>query len=194
MIYPVIDVETTDYRGEVIQLACVLLDLNIEKMEFKKLGEFNEYCRPTSKIYWNEDSKKAHGMSWEETQAFQEQKEMTINFMRFLAPYRDQFPLTFVSHDKRDFDFNHVENLFRFNGFQYSFWRCFNNHKKVSTIDLAKEKGIPVDGYSLPILCEYFRIELESHHNAIFDARACAEIFIKLSIMEFYYGSLFELR
>lgn len=43
--------------------------------------------------------------------------------------------------------------------------------------------NLPLENYKLITMCEFLNIKLENHHNALDDARACANIFIELAQM-----------
>ena len=49
------------------------------------------------------------------------------------------------------------------------------------TLSLARRNVEGVPNYKLDTLCEYFEIELDHAHDAYSDAKACGELYIKLS-------------
>ncbi|WP_416826217.1 exonuclease domain-containing protein [Ectobacillus polymachus] len=53
-------------------------------------------------------------------------------------------------------------------------------HQLLCTYQLSKRLILGQSSYSLDSLCEYFGIELNNHHHALDDARACADLMIKL--------------
>ncbi len=53
-------------------------------------------------------------------------------------------------------------------------------HQFLCTYQLSKRLILCQPSYSLDSLCEYFGIELNNHHHALNDARACADLMIKL--------------
>lgn len=54
------------------------------------------------------------------------------------------------------------------------------NNQLLCTYQLSKKLIFGKTGYSLDSICEHFGIHLDNHHHALDDARACAEIMLKL--------------
>lgn len=187
-MYCAVDVETTSLKGDVIQLAAVLID-----NELRIVDTFNSFAKPLSELWWDKSSELVHGYSWEDAQSFQGSRSCVVDFMKFLNPHVHEFPLYMVYHALFGFDYVKIENFFRLEGLQFSFFKAFSSYKKISTIDMAKKFIKNMDNYKLNTLCDYLGIEL-NHHDAFSDAMACAKLFIKLKEMENDDGSLFRAR
>lgn len=55
-----------------------------------------------------------------------------------------------------------------------------SSNQLLCTYQLSKRLLLGQSSYSLDSLCDYFRIDLTNHHHALGDARACAELMLKL--------------
>lgn len=99
------------------------------------------------------------------------------------APTFDQFYRTI--EDKIDNKLMVAHNL-AFDG--YALRDSLNRYrieprpnKLLCTYQLSKRLISGQPSYSLDSLCEYLAIELNNHHNALEDARACAELMLRLA-------------
>lgn len=67
----------------------------------------------------------------------------------------------------------------RDNLLRYKIQPAFN--RLLCTYQLSKKLLVGQSSYSIKSLCQYYGINLENHHNALDDAKACAELMLKLS-------------
>ena len=172
-----IDTEFTSFdkiAGDLIVIGLV------EILEDYTLGrEQVFYSRPRSPKYYTEGAQKVHGISYFKAVKFPEPRKACIDILKWLAPLKEQFPLTVVNHANGALDFKWLEQLMRNNDLDTSFWRAFNEELVINTIKMAKENLVGLKNNKLNTIAEHYMIEL-NHHEALSDARACAEIYCNI--------------
>lgn len=172
-----IDIETTGFskdKNDLIVLAAVevLSDLTIGK-------RFSAYLRPEKKECWTRGAEGIHGISLTEALGFDRRRDGILNFMNWLKPHVNEFPLSFIYHGKNRWDFNFLKATFLKELLHESFERVFTIDKTESTVDLAKQY-LKLPNYKLNTVCEALSIDL-NHHEAMSDALACAQIYTRLN-------------
>ncbi len=55
-----------------------------------------------------------------------------------------------------------------------------NDYEYIDTLKLSRKYLSKLEKHTLDVVCEALHCKLKHHHNALDDAKACAEIFIKL--------------
>lgn len=55
-----------------------------------------------------------------------------------------------------------------------------NDYQYIDTLKLSRKYLKKLEKHTLDVVCESLHCKLKNHHNALDDAKACAEIFIKL--------------
>ena len=55
-----------------------------------------------------------------------------------------------------------------------------NNYKYIDTLKLSRQYIKHINNYKLDSVCRKLGIKLKHHHNALDDARACGEIYVKI--------------
>lgn len=173
-----VDVETTglDYLNNcVLELACVA-ETN------GKQHAFCERARPLSFYHFDKKSQEIHGISKAEAESFQHPRDLCINFLNFLEsvyPYERYRPYAdFWYHGIGLFDWRFVMGLFIKQGLVFDLRKYLNGKQVHSTLMLAK-KQLQLPNYRLNTICDFLQIKL-NHHEALSDARACAEIYQRL--------------
>lgn len=197
-----IDLEFTGFdpiKNEVIELGAVVC----ERGKFDILDSFVKRMKPAimSDNMWDEGAEKVHGISREVLLGEADQRDVLIEFLRFLVPFRNQDnkPQLFVSHANRmktsTIDYRFLEWAYRKNDLEYSFWKVFKEDYVLSTISMAldcgygkkqlfDDNGNPVytktgrpklEGNGLAIWSKRAEFELE-HHTAISDAIGCMKV------------------
>lgn len=176
-MYIAVDIETTGFykfKHDIIQLAAVAVSEELE------IGEvFNCYLKPIKPQYWGEDAEKVHGINVHEALAFPKRRKGLVDFLHFLKPYIESFPMTFLYHGKNKFDYIFLKDKYLGEGLLDSFNKAFSQDLVLSTRDLAAE-CLELDNYKLNTVSQKLDIEL-NHHEAMSDAMACAKIFIELT-------------
>lgn len=56
-----------------------------------------------------------------------------------------------------------------------------NDYEYIDTLSLSRKFLKKLNNHKLNTVCEHLNIDLKNHHNALDDAKACANIFIKLN-------------
>ena len=172
--FAVIDTETTGFsrtNNDVICLSC-----EIRNFDFELKDEVNLYAKPRFPKNWSKKAEEIHGITLEKALGFDEPREMAIKFLKFLKPFKheENVPLLFVSHDLNSFDYLFLEQFFRWEDIQFSFWKVFNQQYKLSTINLGREAGYREN--KLNQWAERLKIDLD-HHEVESDRRACSKVF-----------------
>ena len=169
----VVDIETSGFnvnKNDLIELGAVLLndDLTVK-------SEFHCYLKPVKPQYWKYEAENIHGITLNEAMCFKDGRESLIDFLNYLAPELENFPLKFICHAKNKWDYNFLKGTFLKFGLIESFFKAFNAEHYESTIDLSRET-LELPNYKLNTVCEALSIDL-THHKALSDAKACSEIY-----------------
>lgn len=170
----VIDIETTGfnkYKDDIIQLGCV------EVLDDFTLGrEYNTYLRPI--FPENFSSQDIHGINLTTAMLAPTRRDALIDFMYWLLPLKDKFPLQFIYHGTGHFDFEFLKHAFVAESFHEQFHKIFKKDMVINTASMVTEK-IGSEYRKLNQACSYFNIEFK-HHNALEDARATALLYCRL--------------
>lgn len=188
----VCDVETTGFqyqKHDVIQIGAVILN------KYNKIEKtFSCFLRPERPESWTIGAEKAHGIPMSQAMTFPERRKSLLEFMQFIFPYINFFPLEFIYHANKPFDFDFMKHTFGKELLHSSFQKAFTEEKLTSTMHLFKDVvGNSVKKKGLKDICNYWNIELD-HHNALNDAIATAKIYeICMRTLEFRENNtLFE--
>jgi len=139
--------------------------------------------------HWSEDAEAVHGISYMRA-SFEKPQELICEDIKDLANKYpcDEFICHALTHSFFDFknktrsyayiDYAVIENAFKKHGNVYEWYKICSPDKRISTVKLAKEAGHTKR--RLDVLCEYYGVKLD-HHNAMSDALACREIYLKVS-------------
>lgn len=185
-----IDAEFTSfdmYGGDMIALGVV------EILDDLTLGrEHVMYFRPTGPKYFTEKAREVHGISYFKASQFPEAKHSCIEFLKWLEPLMDQFPLPVAFYGSWDFDRKWIEMTMQKNDMQSSYWKAFGGCEKINVYKMAKDKlrHMPLPKaatedeskkgqYKLDNVAKFYKIP-HSHHEALSDARANAQIYINI--------------
>lgn len=158
------------------------------------------YFKPRSAKYFTEAAQAVHGISYFKAMTFPDPKKSCIDILHWLTPIKNYFPLDFVNHGNGKLDYRWMLETYKRADLQSSYNKAFMESRVHNTIAMAKEylahipesKVInPVNQklytrYSLRNIADFYNIKLD-HHEALSDARACAQIYcnIKLGINTF---------
>lgn len=179
-----IDCEFTGFD----MMGCDLLSIGaVEIYKDLTLGrEFQAYLRPESSKYFTDDSVKVHGISYFKALTFPNRRESLIAFMHWLKPLMNSFKLKTLFWGSWGFDLRWIETTMRKEDLVDSFYKAFDTENNINVYSLAKDKLKHIDSedgekgkYKLSNVARYYDIDL-NHHEALSDARACAQIYIKL--------------
>lgn len=175
------DVETTGLdplSSSVLSLAVVI------DVDGREQDSFYQYARPESSHKWSEGAQKIHGITWEQSQTFQSQSDLVHNFLDWMHKHtrKDGHPIPLWQHSRGFFDWRFIMFTCLKQGCLYELYKIARPPALHSTLPLAK-KLLRLDSYALDKCCAYYGIELQ-HHNALSDARACRELWVRLSAEE----------
>lgn len=148
--FTAIDFETAQgYRWSICQVGIVRVE------QGKITNEISLLVQPPKNYYWNKFSQ-IHGLT----------SEHTLNAPTFNMVWHEIEPFiknkTVVAHNGLSFDFPVLSQTLGFYGMKTP------EYDKHCTYRLFKD--------NLASLCKVYNLEL-NHHNALSDARACAELF-----------------
>jgi DNA polymerase-3 subunit epsilon len=149
--YTAIDFETAQgYRWSICQVGLVRVEHGIIT------DELNILVQPPNNYYWDRFID-IHGIS----------PEKTANAPTFDKVWHKIEPFikgqTVVAHNGLSFDFPVLEKTLEYHGMQAPEYQKFCTYR--------------IFGDNLASLCKYYNIPL-NHHDALSDARACAELFL----------------
>ncbi|AMD94705.1 PolC-type DNA polymerase III [Leptotrichia sp. oral taxon 847] len=169
--YVVFDIETTGFdpfNDKIIEIGAV-------KMKGKKIiGEFSEFVNP--KIPIPEEIVKLTSITDEMVKDAPDIKTILPKFLEFCGDS------TVVAHNAK-FDVGFIKQKSSDQNLEFS-------PSVVDTLPLARALLTKEQRFGLANLTKYFGITLESHHRAIDDARATAEVFQKFFNMIITKGIL----
>lgn len=152
----------------------------VEILENYTLGrEAVFYSRPTSAKYFTEGAQKVHGISYFKAQTFPLRRESCMSMLHWLKPLMGEFPLPFIYHGTGRLDHSWLQWHFRKEDLDNSFNKAFPESLVESTLGMARKNLKQLDNHKLGTLAEYYKIDLD-HHEALSDARACAQIWCKI--------------
>ena len=152
--FTAIDFETAQgYRWSICQVGLVRVENGIIK------NEVNILVQPPNNYYWNRFTD-IHGIT----------SDMTKNALTFDKVWHQLEPFikaqNVVAHNGLSFDFPVLQTTLEYYGLQAP------EYEKHCTYRIFRQ--------NLASLCELYRITL-NHHDALSDARACAELFLRYS-------------
>lgn len=197
-----IDAEFTSFDmlgGDMIALGVV------EILDDLTLGrEAVFYFRPTGTKYFTEKAREIHKISYFKASQFPEPKQSLIAFTKWLEPRIQEFPLAVAFWGSWDFDRKWIETTMQKNEMISSYYKAFGSCEKINVLKMAKHslKHVPIpkaateaEGkkgqYKLDNVAKFYKIP-HSHHEALSDARANAQIYINIEKgIDIYTGELF---
>lgn len=194
-----IDAEFTSFDmigGDMIALGVV------EILDDLTLGrEAVFYFKPTGTKYFTEQAREIHKISYFKASEFPEPKQSLISFLKWLKPLLPQFPLDVAFWGAWDFDRKWIEMTMQKNDMVSSYNKAFGGCDKINVLKMAKHslKNVPVPKgantnkgqYKLDNVAKFYDIE-HSHHEALSDARANAQIYINIEKgINVFTGELF---
>lgn len=187
----VIDLETTGFNA--IKNDAITLGLLVLNDELKEIDSIYLKFKPTF-YKWMDNTNIAsdvHGFTLSDLVLFPERRDSLVTLLNFLAKYKtpDNKQLKLFYHAKNSFDYLFLEWLFRKEELHFSLWKVFNHQNSHSTIDICEK--LKYEENSLKKWGKRLKIVFD-HHNALADARVCAEI-IRHIVFKDLNGSLEEL-
>ncbi len=161
MNFTAIDFETaTGYRNS----ACAVGMVTVENGKITE--KYISLIQPPENRFWRRFTDEIHGISWRDT----------LNAPTFAELYPEiskrLFGRTLVAHNAK-FDRDVLQQTMKHHGLDYPNlqlpdWEC--------TLEIYRKKGFnPAD---LATCCNHLGIEL-NHHEALSDALACADLYLK---------------
>lgn len=180
-MYAVIDFETTGKhpgKNEPLTVGIVAAD-----DKFNILGEFHRGIRPTNIHAWDEDAYRVHGISWERSQEFKEQKTVALDMISFLDEIADSFSL--VCHalpfgsEMNTFDRNVLFYWLHYNEMRVDYYRLFPEERMRSTIKAKRKEATELYGIKnqkLDTWIQKLGLEKRGRHSALEDAKICLEV------------------
>lgn len=152
----------------------------VEILENYTLGrEAVFYSRPTSSKYFTEAARRVHGFSYFKAQSFPTRRESCISMLNFLKPLIDSFPLGFVYHGNGGLDYKWLLEHFRKEEIHASWTKAFPEARVESTLGMARQHLKQLNSHKLNEVAAFYKIHLD-HHDALSDARACAQIYCNI--------------
>ena len=167
----------------------------VEVYEDLTLGrEFYGEFKPRAAKYFSEKAEEVHGISYFKAMTFQDAEKTCMDLMQWLSPLMDQFPLVTLFWGSWNFDLKWIDITMERCGFKSSFLKAFTQTKDshINVLKLAKQKlkhmPLPKRGteqdkkkgqYSLANVARFYDMPV-NHHNSLWDAKACAEIYCRI--------------
>lgn len=187
-----IDAEFTSFDmhgGDMISLAIV------EVLDDLTLGrEWQGFLKPRGEKYFTEGARQIHGISYFKALTFPERRDTMIDMLHFLSPLQDQFRLPVAFYGSWDFDLRWIDYTMTDTDLASSFHKAFQSNKEFNfnVLQMTRKnyKNMPMapgkdekeqkkGQYRLDNVCRFLGIDL-NHHDSLSDARACAQILIKI--------------
>ncbi len=159
-----VDVETANkYPTSICSLGAVkVIDGKID-------STFYSLVKPEPDFYYRYFTEQIHGIGPEDTDRAPTFDVVWREFVKFMGD------LPLVAHN-RAFDQRCIKATCRCYGID------FHDPAFYCTLSTARAlipRGM-IGSYSLPVVCDFFAIPFDNHHNALADAEACAKIAIAL--------------
>lgn len=159
--YAAIDFETMDtIRSSVCSLSVVIIE------NYKITDSFYSLVKPNTK-YENPYCVQTHGLHYDDVKnapTFPEvwkEVEKLINGCVLIA-HNVGFEKSCINACHEEFGTN-------------------NDYEYIDTLSLSRKFLKKLPNHKLNTVCEHLNIDLKHHHNALDDAKACANVFIKLN-------------
>lgn len=159
--FAVIDCETTgmEQKHKVVEIAVLTYDNNLNLT-----GSYETVLNPKKDL----GPVSIHGINGliaSEAPLFPQIATSLAHILndRIIVGHNVKFDIGFVCRE-----FGKIDSWFMWNG------ACLD------TVRLARSLNLNVENYKLGTLCKYFGIPLNNAHTAMGDARATAELFLKL--------------
>lgn len=159
--YAAIDFETMDtIRSSVCSLSVVIIE------NYKITNTFYSLVKPNTR-YENPYCVQTHGLHYEDVKnapTFPEvwkEVEKLIDGCILIA-HNVGFEKSCINACHEEFGTN-------------------NDYEYIDTLSLSRKFLKKLNNHKLNTVCEHLNIDLKNHHNALDDAKACANIFIKLN-------------
>lgn len=185
-----IDTEFTHfdmYGGDLLALGVVEIydDLTLGR-------ELELYFKPQCVKYFSEKAQEVHGISYFKAMTFPEPQDSLKQFLHWLVPLKDQFPLDFVVWGAWDFDRKWLETTFTKYEMVSSYQKAFSQAKVFNGMKMARKLLKHVDGgVGLDNIAKHYNVPLQ-HHQVLSDAKATAQIYINLEKgIDTWTGELF---
>lgn len=156
-------------------MACLLVD-----EEYKIVNEFNEFCRPHSFKYWDDEAQAIHGITRERCEQFQSGMAMLLTFKKFLR--QEHFlgicHAAFRENKNKYFDYEFLRNhCLLYNQFHEIIYgnipNCSSTILRKADFDMLR--NVP-EKQGLKYWADYLKYDFE-HHSAISDCYATLEVF-----------------
>lgn len=157
-----IDFETlNNWRGSVCSVGLAVIEKGKIVDTFYSL-----ICPPTKDVFpW---CKKVHGLDYKDVKDYPKFDEI---WEKLDKDYIKGCPLIAHSYGFEKSCINATHEFFGTN----------NDYQYIDTLTLSRKYLKELKSHSLNVVCEALNCKLKHHHNALEDATACAEIFIKLA-------------
>lgn len=143
-------------------------------------------CLDMPHVEFSEEAAKVHGYSEEKIRSFESSKIVVgkiFNFLTDCMNFRELEKMYFCGYNSKEFDFNHLDRLFKFYGYDFS---QFFQDKKLDVFDQVKLAGqkriLPyLPNRKLTTIAEHLKIDLSNAHDALSDIKATREVAKSLS-------------
>lgn len=158
--YVVFDLETTGlnaHRNEIIEIGAIKL------MGTRVIDRYSAFVKPTGKI--PENIKELTGITDNDVINAKGIKEVLPEFLEFigdstLVAHNSTFDMSFIRRDSKKYLNREIEN------------------SVIDTLQMAKDLYPQLKNYGLKTVTKYLGVALESHHRAVDDSQATANMFI----------------
>lgn len=137
--------------------------------------------QPRSAKYFTDRAQEVHGISYWKAMTFQSPKESCLEILHWMKPNLERFPLEFVYHGNGNLDWRWLTAHFRKEEMEASIQKAFSKDRITSTVSMSRKNLKNLENHKLNTVAKHYNIELD-HHNALSDARACAQIYCNIKL------------
>lgn len=137
----------------------------VKVLDGRIVDSIHRFVKPEPNFYFRYFTENIHGIDHSMTDEAPTFDRVWPDFVDFIGD------LPLVAHNKA-FDEKCIKACFRCYRLEYPDYPFYCTY-------MAARKKLPkavTGGYSLPVLCDFFAIPFYNHHDALADAKACAQL------------------
>ena len=179
------DVETTGFcpiRNDVWQICLIATDKS-----YNEISRYTAKMKPTSTKFISDKALEISGMTFDNVMRFDNPKDKVIEITQWFNSLdrKTRWPSRLIFHAVNNFDWNHIDWLFKKQDMQYDLYKHVNWKNLESTLTIARgmKDHLNCNNYKLNTLCQLFDIPL-NHHDAESDTQALIPIHKELKRYE----------
>lgn len=175
-MHAVIDVETGGFskqKNGLCEVAVIIIDQNYKELE-RFSSSIRPYFRPDSDelVSYKPDAMAVNGIKLEDLEDAPEAQEVAENIEYLLTKHNVN---SIIAHNAKSMDKPWVEY------FLARFGTGFKFDEVICTLQLARDKKLPLPDNRLETLCSHFGIKNTDEHRALSDAQVTLELLICLN-------------